>query len=78
MDSGLTINAVTPEFIEAHSLDISPLSNLANDILGTNGFGGVFSQPLDYIIIQVQVEGVLGYDKDQVALVIPDPTIFGS
>ena len=29
-------------------------------------------------IIRVQVEGVLGYDKDQVALVIPDSTGFGS
>ena len=26
----------------------------------------------------VQVEGVQGYDKDQVALVIPDPADFGS
>ena len=43
-----------------------------------NGFGGVFSWPLAYVIIRVQVEGVQGYDKDQVALVIPDPTGFGS
>ena len=35
-------------------------------------------RPLGYIIIRVQVEGVWGYDKDQVALVIPDSTIFGS
>ena len=53
------IVAVTPEFVKAHSLDIGPLSDL-----GINGFGGVFSQPLGYIIIRVQVEGVWGYDKD--------------
>ena len=29
LDSGSTIIAVTPEFIKAHSLDISPLSDLA-------------------------------------------------
>ena len=58
MDSGSTINAVTQEFVEAHSLDIGSLSNLVNGMLGKNGFGGLFSQPLGYIIIRVQVEGV--------------------
>ena len=58
LDSGSTINAVTPEFIEVHSLDVGPLSDLADGTLGINGFGGVFSQPLGYIIIRVQVEGV--------------------
>ena len=43
-----------------------------------NGFGGLFSQPFGYIIIRVQVGGVRDYDEDQVALVIPDSTIFGS
>ena len=43
-----------------------------------NGFGGLFSQPLGYIVIRVQVEGVRGYNEEQVALVIPDPTDFGS
>ena len=41
-------------------------------------FGGAFSWPLDYVIIRVQVKGVWGYDEDQVALVIPDSTGFGS
>ena len=43
-----------------------------------NSFGGLFSWPLGYIIIRVQVEGVRGYDEDQVALVVPDPTEVGS
>ena len=43
-----------------------------------NGFRGLFSQPLGYVIIRVQIEGVRGYDEDQVALVIPDSTAFGS
>ena len=37
----------------------------------------MFSQPLGYVIIRVQVEGVKGYNEDQVALVIPDLTAFG-
>ena len=43
-----------------------------------NGFGRLFSNPLGYVIIKLQVEGVWGYDEDQVALVTPDPTNFGS
>ena len=76
LDSGSTINAVTPQFVEAQSLDISPLSDLSNGTLGINSFRGVLSWPLGYIIIRVQVEGVWGYDEDQVALVIPDSTGF--
>ena len=65
---------VIPEFIEVHSLDVGPLSDLSNGTLGINGLGGIFSRPLGYVIIRVQVEGVWGYDKDQVALVIPHST----
>ena len=78
LDSGLTISAVMSDFIEVCSLDVGPLSDLADGTLGINGFGGVFSWPLIYIIIRVQVEAVQSYDKDQVALVIPDSTILGS
>ena len=78
MDSGSTINAVTLEFIEAHLLDVGPMGYLFNGALGINGFRGIFSWPLGYVIIRVWVEGVWGYDEDQVALVIPDSTGFGS
>ena len=78
LDSGLTINAVTPGFIEASSLDAGPLSDLVDGYLGINGFGGIFSQPMGYIIRRAQMEGVWGYDEDQVALVVPDSTIYGS
>ena len=69
---------MTPEFIEVCSLDVGPLSDLANGTLDINGFGGVFSWPLGYIIIRVLVEGVWGYNEDQEALVIPDSTVLGS
>ena len=78
LDNGSMINAVPPEFVEACSLDISPLSNLVNGTVRVNGFGGLFSWPLGYIVIRLEVEGVQGCDKDQVALVTPDPADFGS
>ena len=78
LDSGSTINSVSPEFIQICSLDIDPLSDLSDGTLGINGFGGVHTQPLGYVIIRVQVEGVRGYDEDQMALVKTDSTTFGS
>ena len=69
---------MTPEFVEAHTLDISPLSDLVDGTVGINSFGGLFSQPVGIIIVRVQVEGVRGYNEDQVDLVIPDSTNFGT
>ena len=75
LDSGSTINVVKPGFVEVCSLDVGSLSD---STLGINDFGGVFSWSLKYVIIRVQVEGVLGYDKDQVVLIVQDSTGFGS
>ena len=34
--------------------------------------GNAYTRPLGYAVIRVQVEGVWGYDEDQIALIIPD------
>ena len=78
MDSSSTINSVTTEFIQVCSLDVGPLSALLDGTLGIRGFGGAYTQPLGHVIIRAQVEGVRGYNKDQVALVKPDSTTVGS
>ena len=72
------INAVTLEFVKASSLDVGLLSNLVDGTLSVNSFGGLFSWTMGYVIIWVQVEGVQVYNEDQVALLIADPTDFGS
>ena len=69
---------MTLEFIKACSLDKGPLSYLVDGTLKINGFVGLFSWLLGYIIIRVQVEWVKSYNKDYVALVILDLTAFGS
>ena len=40
--------------------------------------GNAYMRPLGYVIIWVQVDGVQGYDKDQIALVIPDLSNFAA
>ena len=42
------------------------------------GLGNAYMRPLGYVVIQVQVDGVQGYDKDQRALVIPDLSNFAA
>ena len=78
LDSGSTITAVTPEFVDVCFFDVGPLSDLPDGTQGINGFNRVFSWSLGYLIIRVQVEGVWGYNKDQVTLVILDSTGFWS
>ena len=36
------------------------------------GLGNAYTRPLGYIVIWVQVDGVWGYDEDQIALIILD------
>ena len=42
------------------------------------GLGNAYMRPLGYVVIQVQVDRIQGYDEDQIALVIPDLSNFVS
>ena len=68
LDSGAQINTIMPGFIENHSLDVGPLSDLMGRWVICMGLGNTFTWPIGYIIIWVQVDGVQGYDEDQIAL----------
>ena len=76
LDNSTKINAITPEFVENHLLNVGPLSDLIGGQITCVGLGNVLTQPMDYVIIWVQVDGVQGYDEDQIALVILDLSNF--
>ena len=42
------------------------------------GLGNAYTRPLGYVVIQVQVDGVWGYDEDQIALVIQNFSNFAT
>ena len=42
------------------------------------GLGNTYTRPLGHVVIQVQVDGVWGYNEDQIALVIPDFSNFAT
>ena len=51
---------------------MGPITNLIGTRVTCVGLGNAYTRPLGYVLIWVQVDGVQGYDKDQMALVIPD------
>ena len=76
LDNGTQINTITPSYVKNHSLEIGLITDLIGRHVACIGLGNAYTQPLGYVILQVQVEGVQGYDKDQIALVVPDLSDF--
>ena len=76
LDNVAQINTIMPKYVINYSLQVGPITDLVGSKVACMGLGNVFTRPLGYIVIQVQVDGVQGYDKDQIALVIPDLSNF--
>ena len=72
LDNRVQVNTITPRYVKEHSLPV----RLINDLMGSKvtcvGLGNAYTRLLGYVIIWVQVDGVQGYDEDQIALIIPD------
>ena len=78
LDNGVQINTITPKYISDHSLQMGPITNLLGAKVTCIGLGNVYMRPLDYVVIWVQVDGVQGYDDDQIALVMLDLSNFAA
>ena len=76
LDNGAQINTITPRYMSNHSLQVELITNLIGAKVACMGLGNAYTRPLGYIVIWVQVDRVQGYDKDQIALVIPDLSNF--
>ena len=72
LDNGAQINTIMPKYVSDHSLQIGLITNLLDAKVACVWLGNAYTGLLGYIIIQVQVDRVQGYDEDQIALVIPD------
>ena len=70
---------MTPAYVRRHKMKVGSIAALDHSL---NPFGrrvplvgvGGRARTLGYVLIRVQVEGVPGYDEDQVAFVVDDPT----
>ena len=77
LDNGTQINTITPGLIQNHSLDIGPITDLIGRWWVTCiVLGNTLTWPIGYVIIWVEVDGVQGYDEDQIALIVPDLSNF--
>ena len=71
LDNGAQINTIMPKYVSDHSLQKGLITNLLGAKVICIGLGNGYMRPLGYVIIQAQVDGVQGYDEDQIVLVIP-------
>ena len=75
-DSGSQVNMVMPGYVCQHEFPILPLGDLVDHPLNLIELGGTRMRPLGFIILQVQVSKITGYDEDLIFLVVPDESKF--
>ena len=78
LDNGVQVNTITPKYLQEHSIPVGLITDLMSSKIACVGLGNAYTKPLGYVVVQVQVDGVWGYDEDQIALIIPDFSNFAS
>ena len=77
LDNGAQFNFITPAYAQERGMDIMSLDYLAQEIGGPippiRGIGGIPVEPVGFVMMNVQVPCVQGYDEDQIAIVMDDP-----
>ena len=77
LDNGAQINFVTPVYAHKRGMDIMSLDHLAQEIEGQippiAGIGGIMVEPEGFVMMNVQIPCVKGYNEDQIAIVMEDP-----
>ena len=72
LDNGAQVNTITPRYVKEHSLLVRPITDLIGSKVTCIGLDNAYTRPLGYVVIWDQVDGVWGYDEDQIALIILD------
>ena len=78
LDNGTQINTIMPSYVKSCSLEVGPITYLIGRCVTCVGLGNAYTQPLGYVIVWDQVEGVQGYNEDQIALVVLDLSNFAA
>ena len=69
LDMGVNVNMITPECVVALNLKMGPLTDLWEGGITIDQPFNYEGRLIGYVIIRVQINGISGYDKDQVGLV---------
>ena len=88
LDNGSQLNFITPAYARKRGMDIMSLDNLAQEVGGKIppilGIGGIIVDPEGFVMMNVKVPCVKGYNEDQIAIVMDDlgmkdcPVILGT
>ena len=77
LDNSAQLNFITPAYTMERGMDIMSLDQLAQEIGGLlpliAGMGSSLVEPTRFVLMNIKVPCVQGYDEDQVALVMDDP-----
>ena len=77
LDNGVQLNFITPAYAQERGMDIMSLDYLAKEISRAiphiSGIGGISVEPVGFVMMNVKVPGVAGYDEDHIAIVMDDP-----
>ena len=77
LDNGAQLNFITPAHARKWGMDIMSLDSLAQEIGGQippiAGIGGIMVKPEGFVMMNVQIPCVKGYNEDQIAIVMDDP-----
>ena len=77
LDNGAQLNFVTPDYAARREMCIGTLDVLAKRsgmiIPPIMGIGGIIVEPTGFVVMNVQVPCVKGYNEEQIAIVLDDP-----
>ena len=77
LDNGSQLNFVTPAYVCKQGMDIMSLDSLTQEVGGKippiQGIGGIMVDPEGFIMMNVKIPCVKGYNEDQITIVMDDP-----
>ena len=77
LDNGSQLNFVTPAYVCKRGMDIMSLDSLTQEVGGKippiRGIGGMMVDPEGFVMMNVKIPCVKGYNEDQIAIVMDDP-----
>ena len=77
LDNGAQLNFIMPAYAQVWGMDTMSLDYLAEEIGGAipliRGLGGISVEPVGFVMMNVKVPGVKGYDEDQIAIMMDNP-----
>ena len=74
LDNGAQLNFITPTYAHEQGMDIMSLDRLAQEIGGQiPPIGGIMVKPEGFVMMNVQIPCIKGYNEDQIAIVIYGP-----